>query len=154
MTSRSSDLQSDSDLDSIHDSCDVCVLWFCVFAGSVFLLWQPNCDLPLHLQVDFQLEETYIRKKSGSGIKSKIFRTRVYCGPVCQAKDWKGHQKEHVKQKKWSYVKQRKWENESKGNIKNEVMWNRAKEKIKAHETDTNKKRKAGETDELRKFRQ
>ena len=35
-----------------------------------------------------------------------------------------------------------------------EVMWNRAKEKIKAHETDTNKKRKAGETDELRKFRQ
>ena len=33
-------------------------------------------------------------------------------------------------------------------------MWNRAKENIKAHETDTNKKRKAGETDELRKFRQ
>ena len=154
MTSRSSDLQSDSDLDSIHDSCDVCVLWFCGFAGSVFLLWQPNCDLPLHLQVDFQLEETYIRKKSGSGIKSKIFRTRVYCGPVCQAKDWKGHQKEHVKQKKWSYVKQRKWENESTRNMKigshvkqskreNYSTWNRHKYK----------KRKIGETDELRKFR-
>ena len=24
-----------------------------------------------------------------------MLRTRVYCGPVCQARDWKSHQKTH-----------------------------------------------------------
>ena len=32
-----------------------------------------------------------------------MFRARVYCGPVCQAKDWKSHQKTHKQEEgKWS----------------------------------------------------
>ena len=35
-----------------------------------------------------------------------MLRTRVYCGPVCQARDWKSHQKTHKQEEEDNQHKQ------------------------------------------------
>ena len=35
-----------------------------------------------------------------SNVTANALRARVYCGPVCQAKDWTSHQETHLKEEK------------------------------------------------------
>ena len=41
-----------------------------------------------------------------------MLRTRVYCGPVCQARDWKSHQKTHKQDEEDEQDNQHKHEGE------------------------------------------
>ena len=50
-----------------------------------------------------------------------MLRTRVYCGPVCQARDWKSHQKTHNQDEEDKQDKQdeekAKWSKDQKSEI-------------------------------------
>ena len=75
----------------------LCFQVMCSSCGQRTVTYPCTCRFFSHSQI-LPVAKKHLLMLTYSKCSSFSFfmvRTRVYCGPVCQAKDWKSHQKEH-----------------------------------------------------------